>query len=785
MNILSVSVKEIAEFLFGSQSITNDRVLKTRAQEGIEIHNYWQGQYGEFDQKEVACKTTFFDDEIQLTIRGRIDGVIKTDEGLCIEEIKSTHTDFDILDEKTYPSHLAQAKIYAYMYLEANGLKSINVMLTYIKVKDRKILQIEKHLTKGKLEKYFNQTITKYVDWLKLLNNHENERLKSIEGLKFPFENYRLNQREMMAYIYKNVLRKGKLFVEAPTGIGKTVASLFAALKAINQPRQKAFYLTAKNDGKKIVINTVKLLEEKGLIAKTCEITSKDSMCFLKERDCDPEVCKYAKGYYKRVYKAISNIFENETLITQDVFRKYGRKHTVCPFELSLDTSNYSDIIICDYNYVFDPLVHLIRYFEDDTYNPIILCDEAHNLVSRSRGMFSASLFSEDFLRIKETSKYLKPNPTSELNLVLDIFAEVSIELMEVDFIKKDEINPYLIKTLRKLLMKLDQIFSDDRIKFDKKALREFYFVVNRFIKISEFYNDDFVYLIEKSEEEITISVKCLNAAKYINQTIDMHTEGCTFFSATLDPITYYKTLLTNNEGDDISLVSSFKQSNLLLLAIDDISTRYRDRENSIDKIIEVTRSLVTSKKGNYILFFPSYVYMNLVKSRLAEEIENVSFITQRKEMYTKERKQMMDLFKEESETTQVFMFVMGGIFGESIDLIGEMLSGVLIVGVGLPALSPFNNVLRSHYDMTFNNGFDFAYTYPGLNKVIQAVGRVIRTETDRGVAILFDDRFTTRKYLNLYPKTWNHLEVCNDTKELNNMIKDFWEDGLDEEEVS
>ena len=785
MKELSASIKEIAEFVFGSGSISNDRVLQTRAKEGQEIHSYWQGQYSDIDSKEVSVKATFFDEEIKLTIRGRIDGVVNRNDNLYIEEIKSTHTDFDLLDEKTYPAHLAQAKLYAYLYLRDHNLKSIDILLTYIKVTDRKVLQFEKHLTRKKLENFYNATVEKYLNWLKTLYEHEKSRLKSIEGLSFPFDIYRLNQREMMAYIYKNVLRKGKLYVEAPTGIGKTVAALFASLKAVHQPRQKVFYLTAKNDGKKVVIDTVALLESKGLIAKTCEIASKDSMCFLKERDCDPEVCKYAKGYYKRVYKAIANIYENESLITQDIFRKYGRKHTVCPFELSLDTSNYADIILCDYNYAFDPLVKLIRYFEDDTYSPIILCDEAHNLVPRSRGMYSSSLINQDFLRIKETSRYLKPNPTRELNEILDVFTEASIELLEVDFIKKEEMNPYFLKTLKKLLMKLDQIFSDDKIKFDKKALREFYFQVNRFLKISEYYNDEFVYLIENVDDDIMISIKCLNASEFILKTIDLHTEGITFFSATLDPIYYYKNLLTCNEGDDISLISSFKQNNLLLLAVDDISTRYKDRDNSIDKIIDVTRALVNSKKGNYILFFPSYAYMNLVKKRLTVELENVNFITQRREMFTKARKEMMNLFKEETEHTQVFLFVMGGIFGESIDLIGEQLSGVIIVGVGLPALSPFNNVLRSHYDMTFSNGFDFAYTYPGLNKVIQAVGRVIRTETDRGCAILFDDRFTTRKYLRLYPKVWNHLEVCNKVDDLNNMIKDFWEDGVDEEEVN
>ncbi len=783
MKQISISVKEIAEFLYGSASITNERVLLTRAQEGVEIHSYWQNKYLETDRKEVALTTTFLDNDIELTIRGRIDGVILRDNIQYIEEIKSTHAILEELNESTYPAHMAQAKIYAYIYLIQNDLKSIDVRLTYIRVEDRKYIEFERHFTRSVLKNYYDKTIQKYVDWIRLLTLHENSRQKSIEGLTFPFEDYRLNQREMMAYIYKNILRKGILYLEAPTGIGKTIASLFSALKAIHQPREKVFYLTAKNDGKKVVLDTVKLLEDKGLIAKTCEITAKDSMCMLKERDCDPEVCKYANGYYKRVYKAIDDLFRNETIITKEVFRQYGRKHTVCPFELSLDTSNYSDIIICDYNYVFDPLVKLIRYFEADDYESIVLCDEAHNLVSRSRAMYSASLVSEDFLRIRETSKYLQPNPTSEINQILDLFAEASLDLLEVDFVKKEEVNPFLLKTLRKLLGKLDQIFADDKIKFDKRALREFYFNVNRFLKISDYYDDDFVYLIETVDNDVMISIKCLNASKHITETINTHIESINFFSATLEPMFYYKTLLTNDDGDDMTFQSPFNPNNLLLLAVDDISTRYKDRENSIEKIIDVTRELVTAKKGNYILFFPSYVYMNLVKERLTEAIENVSFITQRREMFSSEREEMMNLFKEDSEQSQVFLFVMGGIFGESIDLIGDMLSGVLIVGTGLPALSPFNNVLRSHYDISFRNGFDYAYTFPGLNKVIQAVGRVIRTETDRGVAILFDDRFTTRKYLSYYPQNWSHLERCNKIEDLRDMLEDFWRND-DEKEI-
>jgi len=775
MKQLTISVKDIVELIYGSGNISSTKNLMVRAQEGTEIHKYWQSKYLESDKKEVVVQIKYENADFSLEISGRIDGILSKNDEIIIEEIKSTHMDFDQLDIDTTPSHLAQAKFYSYIYLVNNDLNKIKVLLTYINVDDLQTKQFEKNFTKKQLESFYLKTIKRFLDWQTIINNHEISRQKSIIGLEFPFSEYRLNQREMMAYIYRNILNNGKLYLEAPTGIGKTIASLFAGLKAINKPRQKLFYTTAKNDGKKIVIDTIKLLEENGLIAKSVELTAKDSMCFLEKRDCDPEVCKYAKGYYNRVFKTIEDVYNNESLLTKEKIKSFAKKHTVCPFELSLDLSNYADIIVCDYNYVFDPLVHLIRYFEDDHYNPIILCDEAHNLVDRSRKMYSASLKESLFVNALDTSRYLKPDPSYEINQVLEVFAAAKLSLLEVDFNRKDEVNPTLLLYLRKLAVKLDKIFSDDLIKFEKQELKDFYFEISRFLKINDYYNKEFVYLLERYDNEIIISINCLNASYFINQTIDKYCEAAIFFSATLSPMFYYKSLITENIGENISLISDFSQKNLLLMAVDDISTRYKDRDQSIEKIVLATKALVNGKKGNYILFFPSYEYLKKLENILLDEIENVNFISQKRNMFFQERSDMINLFSDDTDVSQVFLFVMGGIFGESIDLIGDLLSGVLIVGVGLPAISPFNNILKSHYDLEFDNGFDYAYTYPGLNKVIQAVGRVIRTKTDKGIAILIDDRFTSRKYLKLYPKFWNHLSVCNDMIELEKMIKDFW----------
>jgi DNA excision repair protein ERCC-2 len=500
-------------------------------------------------------------------------------------------------------------------------------------------------------------------------------------------------------------------------------------------------------------------------------------MCLLKERDCDPEVCKYAKGYYDRIYAAIEDLFGHESLLTKEIITLYGKKHRVCPFELSLDVSNYSDVIIADYNYAFDPRAHLIRYFDDDRYKPILLVDEAHNLVSRGRDMYSATLSESGIKTFLELCKPLKPSPSRDIKRILDIFAELQTELIDVDFVKKEAVNEFLIQTIRKLLYKMDRILLEGSKKIpNRNAIVFLYFDLVQFVKISEFFDDRFVFVLERTEEgDFTAAIKCLNASKFILSTIKDHSESCVFFSATLDPISYYKQLLTANAGKDVKMMSSFPQKNLLLVAIDDVSTRYGDREDSVPKIIEAAKILVSGKRGNYILFFPSYQYLNMVRKALDLDPEQFEIIVQKKEMSTRERKDTLEMFKTSSLKTQVGMFVMGGVFGESIDLIGDMLSGVLIAGVGLPMLSPMNNILRSHFDEEFDSGFDFAYTFPGLNKVIQAVGRVIRSETDRGVALLVDDRFTSRRYLSLYPKEWNHMKTIDDPARLQRVIRDFW----------
>lgn len=776
MKEIRTSAKDIAELLFGSGDLSSERLLQIRALEGTQIHQEWQRRYLPTDEAEVFVKDVVKTEDFVLEVTGRIDGILHR-ESLILEEIKSTRISLESLDEETHPAHFVQAKLYAYLYAKEHSLSHIDVHVIYIHAVSRESKIFSKQYTLSKLEIFYEETIHRYLAWLLVISNHEATREKSIQGLTFPFPEYRIGQRELMAYVYRNILDKGILYATAPTGIGKTMATLFASLKAINDYRQKVFYLTAKNDGKRVVLEAIRLLEQSGLVHKSVEITAKDRMCLLSERDCDPLHCPYAKGYFSRVFRAIESIYRSDTLLTKEKIKEYGLLYQLCPFELSLDLSNYADIVICDYNYAFDPRAHLIRYFEDTTYQPILLIDEAHNLVSRSREMYSQSISRKQLQDLYDLVRGLKPSPKMDINRLLDTFELFEIELLEVDFVKKDFVHPPLLLQLNKLIWKLDQaLLSETKIP-NKSKISEHYFDLIQFVRMAELFNESFVFLLEHVDKDLVVSIKCLNASHYLLETIQQYCKSAVFFSATLEPIHYYKSLLTQSKGTDVKFPSSFPQENLLLYIVDEISTRYLDREQSVTTILSFALAMISPKKGNYIIFFPSYLYLNMVKEVWEKANIDAELIIQRRDMSILEREETMSMFTTDSMKTQVAFFVMGGVFGESIDLIGDQLSGVMIIGVGLPMVAPFNNVLRSHYDETFQSGFDFAYTYPGLNKVIQAVGRVIRTEQDRGVAILLDDRFASRKYLSMYPKHWSHLKIENDPQQMEKEIAFFWEE--------
>ncbi len=775
MKKINITGKEIVQFIYSGGDLTSEFRSNKRAKQGIEAHAFLQSQYEENDKKEVKVETLYDYKDYSFYITGRMDGLLNENNKLVIEEIKSTLTDLNLIDIDTRPEHLAQAKMYAYMYCTMNELKSITVRLTYVTVNEYKTKSFNKRYNYSQLKRFFEKTIVEYSDWLEIYDEHQKNKLKSLEGLKFPFEAYREGQYKFMGAVYKTLINKDILYSIAPTGIGKTIAGLFSSLKVISNEKDKVFYLTAKNAGKKIVVDTVNLLKENGLICKTVVINSKESMCLMDKVDCDPDICPYAKGFFNRLNEGLNDIFVHQDVYEMNLIKQYGEYHTICPHEFSLAISNFSDIVICDYNYAFDPRTHLIRYFDEEYYNPILLVDEAHNMIDRSRSMYSSFIKKSTLVSLRKSSNKVKPSIRTQVNKLikyLDEFVEIN-DIIKAKFYYQDELDEEVVKLIERITNKLDQVLQENKKFSNRDKVLDGYFELTQFLRISDYYSSSYRYIIEMIDDDIVVSQRCLDASKYILDTIERRAHGTIFFSATLEPVDYYVKLITNGEGKSIQIPSPFKQDNLGLFLDDSTSTRYRDRERSVDAIIDSIYAMLETKIGNYIVFFPSYQYLNRVLEQF--ESEDYKVLVQSRNMSTKARKEVLSEFDTVGTISKVGFFVLGGSFSEGIDYIGEKLSGVLVVGVALPQFNKYNEILRNYFDDEFDEGFDYAYTYPGMNKVIQAIGRVIRTENDIGIGVLFDDRYSHYKYKTLFPRNWNHMKTVKRNTYLSNYLDRFW----------
>lgn len=771
MKEIHIPVKEMAYYLHSSGDLTRDFFQNADPTEGNEAHLYLQNRYNSTDLKEYYVKEELEALDCRITIKGFIDGVLNN--GMLLEEIKSTHQDVNKMEKITHFEHLAQLKIYCYLYCHKNSYEEIDARLTYISIDDYETKSFYFHFDFQELEKYFFDSLFTYLEWLIKLDDQKIIMKKTIDELKFPFPKYRKGQREFMKYIYCTIKDKDILYAIAPTGIGKTMACIYSSLKSMDK-LNKIFYLTAKSLGKSVCISAMKILKTNGLVCKSIELSSKDKTCFLEERNCDVSVCPYMKGYYDRLQQAIREMYDSDDIWCFDSIRQMAMKHQICPFEFSLDLSYFADVIIADYNYAFCPRTHLIRYFDDDKYNPILLVDEAHNLVSRSKDMYSAQLNKETLIELRKLLSKIKPSSRKQINDCIKFLDDLALKYGHPIFYNTKEKPNAFLELTYKLAKKIEKILKEN-IEFKNRfKVMNLYFEVNRFNKISQFFNHNYRFIMECSED-INISLSCLDASEFILKTINNRSFGTIFFSATMYPLNYYKKLLTMDKGESLIIPSPFNQRNLKLIIKNDTSTKYQDRDNSIDEIIKTIDAMISYKKGNYIVFFPSYEYLNMVYHKIKNNDYNI--ILQDKEMTELERINTLKLF-EQNEKTQVGFFVMGGSFSEGIDYIGDMLSGVLIISVAIPLISNSNNILVDHFNEVYNDGFNYAYTYPGFTKVVQAVGRVIRTETDKGVAILFDTRFNKMLYQGLMPNEWSHRKIINNLKDIKNEIIKFKEDN-------
>lgn len=764
-----LAVREIAYFLYASGDLTSDFFLKSSAEEGTKAHNYIQNGYSKDDKKEFYIKQNLTIGEDDIEVHGYIDGVLKKDDTIILEEIKSTRGKLKDLKIDSHKEHLAQLKLYAYMYANLYEQSSINIRLTYIKIDDYTKKSFDVCIDYENLKTFFYESLNDYLEWLYLFDKKNEKKMFSIKDVVFPFDNMREGQNDFIKASYYTLKHSDILYAIAPTGIGKTISTLFSGIKSLSSYNDKLYYLTSKGTQKQIALDNLRLLIDGGLKIKALNITSKVKACLNEsKKNCDPKKCIYAKGYFNKVKPAFLELYENYDIFTYDLINEVALKYEVCPFELSLFLSSYSDIVICDYNYIFDPRAHLEEFYMiDSNIKPKLLIDEAHNLVSRSKDMYTKQLNFKDILILYSILK----EEDTRLYKYIDML-EYKLKQKEYSYeginynILPDELIINIINTIKNIVE--DILDSDKEIK-DRDIVLEKYNILSDFLSIVDYYNDAFRFFIYKIPDDYIIKIVCLDASEFVYKTISEYTYGTIFFSATMMPINYYMSLLSKGNGKYISLKSPFNQNNLDLIINNKISTLYTKRENTIKDIVGIVEKTKNIDNGNYIVFFPSYKYLELFLNNI--DVSKYNLIIQKAEMNDIDRLNILQMFEKKNNLA---LFVLGGVFAEGIDFSEGSVSGVIVVGVGLPQYNLENEVLKDYFTSKYNMGYEYAYTYPGFNKVIQAAGRLIRRDSDRGVCILIDERYRSNKYIELMPPHWNHYKIINDERNLIEEIKKF-----------
>ena len=771
VKIVRISVRDLVEFVLREGDIDNRKIGmsdKDVMAMGGKLHRKIQRQMGSDYHAETAMKLQIPCGEFDLRVEGRADGVIiKGDTSeVIIDEIKGILRDLSLI-EQPVNVHLAQAKCYAYIYAKQHSLREIGIQMTYCNLDTEEIRRFLSHYTYEALECWFEELISSYEKWARFQIKWEEKRNSSIRLVEFPFS-YREGQREVAAAVYRTILRKKKLFLQAPTGVGKTISTLFPSVKAIGEGLgEKIFYLTAKTITRTVAEQAFRILGEQGLQMKVITLTAKEKICKCEETECNPVSCPYAKGHFDRVNDAVYDLIMNYNEITRDVIENQSEKYMVCPFEMSLDVSLWVDAVICDYNYAFDPTAHLKRFFSENAGKKyIFLVDEAHNLVERGREMYSARLYKEDFLELKKMMRVKEPILSKKADEVNRQFLLLKRECEEYRVL--ESVSHLAIK-LMNLLAEMERFFEKSSESDKRDQVLELYF--------NDILDENYVIYSEYQQDgRFMVKLFCVNPAVNLQAYLE-YGIGTVFFSATLLPVRYYKKLLSI-ETDDYAIYadSPFPKDSRLLLIGRDVSTRYTQRGPEMyRRIASYIVGAADAKKGNYMVFFPSYRVMEEVHSVFSEKCGKISSAVQSPFMSEEDREVFLKEFDEIREESFVGFCVMGGIFSEGIDLPEDKLIGVIIVGTGLPQVCNEREIVKQYFSGIGSDGFEYAYRYPGMNKVLQSAGRVIRTEKDRGLILLLDERFSTGRYRELFPREWSNARHCT-AESLTSYMQEFWE---------
>ncbi len=777
-----ISIRNLVEFLLRSGDIDNRIAAadKDAMQMGARLHRKIQRQMGADYRAEVTLRRTVPCGDFDILAEGRADGIIRTEDGACIDEIKGIFKDPDALEEPV-AVHLAQAKCYACIYAAQEDLREIGVQMTYCHLETEQIRRFRESYSAEELEAWFLDLIRQYEKWARFQIEWRKIRNASVRETEFPFA-YREGQRELAAGVYRTILRRKKLFIQAPTGVGKTMAVVFPAVKAVGEGlAEKIFYLTAKTVTRTVARQAFETLKGQGLRYKAVTLTAKEKICFRDRPECDPDHCPYARGHFDRINDAVYDWITSADEMSRRALEEQAEKWKVCPFELGLETSVWADAVICDYNYVFDPNASLKRFFGEGARGDyLFLIDEAHNLVERGREMYSASLYKEEFLRVKRLVKKADPKFAGKLE-------ECNRQLLEL---KRECGGVKVLGSAASVYLKLLSAMAEAERFLEEcqdEELRgetlELYFEIRHFVNMYERLDENYMIYCElEPDGGFKLRLFCVNPAENLRQFLEKGV-STVFFSATLLPVAYYRKLLdTDPEDYAVYAQSSFQKDQRMLAVGTDVSTRYTMRgEEMYRRYAQYLRCAAGARKGNYMAFFPSYRFMEEVYGAFQNlEAEpgmpDVECILQAPYMSEEAREIFLESFEEEREVSLIGFCVMGGIFSEGINLARDRLIGAVIVGTGLPQVCRERELLREYFDAKGADGYNYAYVYPGMNKVQQAAGRVIRTEEDRGIILLLDGRFMERRYQETFPREWQGYRVCN-IRNVEDHIREFWEE--------
>ncbi len=770
-----LSVGTLIKYVLSSGDLDRRFSGPSRLIEGIHAHQKIQKNRPEVYVREVPVSRDFEMNNFLLTINGRMDGVYQYPDRVIIDEIKTTRQDLEHIDQEEDSQAYAQVKCYAYLYGEDLGLEEIDTQLTYYQVDTGVIREIRRTYTLADLEVFFRDILDRYLEWANTVYDWSMKRNQSIQDLEFPFDTYRSGQRAMAVEVYRSVEHGNQLIVQASTGIGKTMAALFPPVKAMAEGlTTKIFYLTAKTTARTSAERALEELRKRGLKIKSLTLTARDKICLRPGSACSGEECEFAESYFDRIQGIVKGAFKHDAF-TRELIETVARENRVCPFELSLDLSLWVDCIICDYNYVFDPRVYLKRFFQDRNTRYTLLVDEAHNLADRGREMFSSEIRKQPFLEMKRSLKADLPALYKRINAINSWFigARKQCEMAGNALFERERPDE-LIPLLRDFAREAERWLLLNSMTHYHDKLLDLYFDVINFLKISEGFDECYTTCTDRSGRDLRLKLFCIDPSKHLKNRLKQF-GSAVFFSATLTPLDYFKRILGCEDSAKVmKLPSPFPVENLCVVISGTISTLYRHRDRTTRDVASAIFSVIKSRRGRYLIFFPSYEYMMTVYLTFRAYNHGMETIIQEPGMTENDRDLFLARFTGENSRTLVGFVVMGGVFSEGIDLVGENLSGAVIVGVGLPGISPERQIIRSHFDELGEGGFAYAYAYPGMNRVLQAAGRVIRSHDDRGVILLVDKRFLTHEYRSLLPREWTPVTVANNAQ-LQETLEKFW----------